>query len=87
MKENDFSNAIIEFNNSLDKHDRIFSNCVDERYDCIVGHIINMIQFVSNNHRPSAVADEKSVKNLHGWDIMYSSSTILFSILETAFLK
>ena len=87
MKENDFSNAIIEFNNSLDKHDRIFSNCVDERYDCIVGHIINMIQFVSNNHRPSAVADENSVKNLNGWDIMYSSSTILFSILETACSK
>ena len=84
MKSNDFSNAIVGFNNSLEKHNRIFSNCVDERYDDMVGHIINMIQFVSNNHTPSVVSDDNSVKNLNGWDIMYSSSTILFNILETA---
>lgn len=40
MKSNDFSNAIIGFNNSLEKYNRIFSNCVDERYDDMVGHII-----------------------------------------------
>lgn len=91
MNNDCFRKTMLCFENSQEKHNRIFSNCVDERYADITYDITIMLQFVFDTYGYSIAecldSSDASVNTLSERDIIESASIILFSILKVACSK